>query len=39
MKELNKKQLIELFNSTKQSNPEKSLDEIYQKIEKINKEN
>ena len=28
MKELDKKELIKLFNSTKQSNPEKSLDEI-----------
>ena len=36
MKELSKEELIELFNSTKQSNPEKSLDEIlYEAFNKV----
>ena len=36
MKELNKEELIELFNSTKQSNLEKSLDEIlYEAFNKV----
>ena len=39
MKELNKEELIELFNSTKQSNLEKSLDEIlYEAFNKVKDE-